>query len=91
MKDFNALSGCAEWDQVTGKSYFLYSGDTTKVNWASGKYTSEWLDPPPKKTPKNPNPPKKPQPKPKIKKQKSTVYTHCCIGNAWILYIIVDF
>lgn len=41
MKDFNALSGCAEWDQVTGKSYFLYSGDTTKINWASGKYMSE--------------------------------------------------
>lgn len=47
MKDFNALSGCAEWDQVTGKSYFLYSGDTTKINWASGKYMSEQLGPPP--------------------------------------------
>lgn len=66
MKDFNALSGCAEWDQVTGKSYFLYSGDTTKINWASGKYMSEQLD----------------QKKPKIKKQKPTVYTHRCIGYA---------
>lgn len=68
MKDFNALSGCAEWDQVTGKSYFLYSGDTTKVNWASGKYTSEWLDPPPKPPPpKTPNPPKNPNQNQKLK------------------------
>lgn len=37
MKDYDALSGCTEWDQVTGKPYFLYSGDTTMVNWASGK------------------------------------------------------
>ena len=41
MKDFNSLSGCAEWDQVTGKSYFLYSGDTTKINWASGEWTRQ--------------------------------------------------
>lgn len=67
MKDFNALSGCAEWDQVTGKSYFLYSGDTTKVNWASGKYTSEWLDPPQKNPQKTPNPPKKPNQNQKLK------------------------
>ncbi|XP_056022086.1 uncharacterized protein LOC125650831 [Ostrea edulis] len=44
MKDYDALSGCTEWDQVTGKPYFLYSGDTTMVNWASGnKQTADCL------------------------------------------------
>jgi hypothetical protein len=36
MKDYDALSGCSEWDAVTGKSYFLYAGGTTMVNWATG-------------------------------------------------------
>ena len=38
LKDYDATSGCAEWDVNSGTPYFFYADSTNYENWSSGKY-----------------------------------------------------
>ena len=39
LKDYDASSGCTEWDVTANAPYFYYSGDSTNINWQTGKTT----------------------------------------------------
>lgn len=38
LKDYDATSGCAEWDVNSGTPYFFYADSTNYENWSSGKH-----------------------------------------------------